>query len=123
VTGAELTPGDDLVELLCRQVTLPVRFAEAAALLAKDVDLLIEVGPGRLLSGLAAELTDRPVVALDAGGPSLRGLLTAAGACFALGAPLDHHALFASRFTRRIDLEWRPRFLASPCEQAPVPEP
>ena len=43
VTGAELTPGDDLVELLCRQVTVPVRFAEAAALLAKDVDLLIEV--------------------------------------------------------------------------------
>ena len=63
------------------------------------------------------------MVALDAGGPSLRGLLTAAGACFALGAPLDHHALFASRFTRRIDLDWRPRFLASPCEQAPVSEP
>lgn len=122
VTGDALTPHDDLVELLCRQVTAPVRFAEAAALLARDVDLLIEVGPGRVLSGLAAEITDRPVAALDAGGSSLRGLLTAAGACFALGAPLDHHALFASRFTRRIDLDWRPRFLASPCEQPPPRE-
>jgi enediyne polyketide synthase len=123
VTGVALTAADDLVDLLCRQVTAPVRFAEAATLLAKDVDLLIEVGPGQVLSGLAADITDRPVVALDAGGPSLRGLLTAAAACFALGAALDHHALFASRLTRRIDLDWRPRFLANPCEQAPVSTP
>jgi enediyne polyketide synthase len=122
VTGGVLTPGDDLSELLCRQVTTPVRFADAAALLAKDVDLLIEVGPGEVLSGIVAEFTDRPVVALDAGGTSLRGLLAATGACFALGAAVEYHALFSGRFTRRFDLDWRPRFLANPCEQAPTPE-
>src|SRR5262249_51161019 len=78
-------------------------------------------GPGHVLSGLVAECTDTPVVALDAGGSSLRGLLHAVGAAFVLGAPVNHAALFAGRFTRPFDLTWQPRFFANPCERAPKP--
>ncbi len=120
VTGALLGPDDDLRALLVRQVTEPVRFTAALEAARDLADLWIEVGPGRALTELAAESTDRPVLALDAGGPSIAGLLQAAGAAFALGIPVETAVLFEGRFTRPFDPERLPRFLASPCESAPV---
>src|SRR5262249_51176601 len=63
-----------------------------------------------------------PVIALDAGGPSLKGLWRAVGAAFALGAPVVPAALFARRFTRPFNLDWRPRFFVNPCGLAPPSE-
>jgi enediyne polyketide synthase len=146
ILGAPLAGDEDLRALLCRQVTSPVRFDSAlAALLGRDparwnscaplpdtpkpgpeharpVDLLIEVGPGAVLSGLVRDMTEVPVVSLDAGGASLRGLLQALGAAFALGAPVRPAALFNDRFTRPFALDWKPRFFVNPCELAPVLE-
>lgn len=121
ITGALLAPGADLRELLVRQVTAPVRFTEALAAARDLADLWIEVGPGRALTELAGESLDRPVLALDAGGPSLAGLLQAAGAAFALGVPLQTSVLFEGRFRRPFDPARLPSFLASPCESAPLP--
>ena len=124
VTGGWLAPGDDLRELLLSQLTSPVRFTEALAAAAERVDLWIEVGPGRALSELAGEAlvaTATPVIPLDAGGPSIAGLLKAAGAAFALGTPLDTAVLFEGRFTRPFDPDRAPKFLINPCELAPVP--
>ncbi len=119
VTGAALEPGADLRLLLSRQVTAPVRFTEAVAA-AGRVDLWLEVGPGRILSGLLPELGHPLAIALDAGGPSLTGLLAAVGAAFVLGAPANHRALFDDRFHRPFDLDYRPEFFHSPCEETPV---
>lgn len=124
VTGDVLTPDCDLAELLCTQITAPVRWLEALGTAAAGADLLIEVGPGHVLSRLSDESTELPVVAVDAGGPSLAGLLRAFGAAFALGAPVDHRELYAGRFARPFDLDRAPRFLANPCETAPsMPAP
>ncbi len=140
VTGARLEEDEDLRELLCRQVTSPVRFESAfAALLgggegtnfgrrrkarpARGMDLLIEVGPGAVLSNLARETAEIPVIALDAGGNSFGGLLQAVGAAFALGATVKHAALFSDRFVRPFALDWKPKFFVNPCELAPVSEP
>ena len=120
VSGVPLTRGEDLQALLCRQVTSPVRFIEAVTLAAREVDLFIEVGPGRVLTGLVGEIVGKPVVGLDAAGPSLQGLLHAAGAAFALGCPVKTAPLFRERFARPFSLEWKPRFFANPCELAPV---
>ena len=122
VTGARLTADEDLRDLLCRQVTSPVRFLSAVEALRSGVDLFVEVGPGQVLGGLARGQTAAPVVSLDAGGDSLNGLLQAVGAAFALGAPVQTAALFADRFTRPFDLNWQPKFFANPCESAPVAE-
>ena len=122
VTGASLGPGEDLRAILYDQVTLPVRFIEALRAAAEQADLFIEVGPGRVLTTLAAEQAGVPAVALDAGGNSLRGLLKAVGAAYVLGAPVHHQALFADRFARPFDLDWRPQFFVNPCEKAPVPK-
>jgi len=120
VTGQLLTPDEDLRALLIYQVTSPVRFTEAITAAIESVGedaLFIEVGPGRALSGLIADFVETPpVVALDACGPSLRGLLQAVGAAFVLGVPVNHKALFADRFTRPFNLDWQPRFFVNPCE-------
>ncbi|WP_249267845.1 SDR family NAD(P)-dependent oxidoreductase [Microcystis aeruginosa] len=120
VTGFALEADEDLRALLVRQITNPVQFQEAATTAAQDLDLLIEVGPGRILSGLCQDFLGVPAIPLDAGGPSLKGLLQAAGAAFALGVPIKHLSLYASRFTRPFNLDWHPQFFANPCELAPV---
>ncbi|HEX8115707.1 MAG TPA: acyltransferase domain-containing protein, partial [Pyrinomonadaceae bacterium] len=120
ITGTAVTSDGDLRELLCRQLTAPVRFVEAATEAAAEVDLFIEVGPGQILCNLAAEFIGVPCVSLDAGGESLKGLLKAFGAAFVAGAADDAEALFAGRFARPFDLDWRPRFFANPCELAPL---
>ncbi|MFL5963749.1 MAG: SDR family NAD(P)-dependent oxidoreductase [Gaiellaceae bacterium] len=116
VTGAPLEPETDLRELLVRQVTSPVRFLPALRA-AGDVDLFVEVGPGRILQRLAAQSVRVPAVALDVGGRSLRPALLAAGALFVTGAVSDVAPLYADRFVRPLRAH---RFLANPCESAPA---
>ena len=120
VTAGQLAADTDVPSLLARQVLDPVRFTEAAAELAGRVDLLLEVGPGRILRGLAGEIAPSvPAVALETDGDSLGGLLRAVAAAYALGAPVRHAALFEGRFTRPIRLDKEFRFFASPAESAP----
>ncbi len=123
ITGETLASSENLPELLCQQITSPVLFMKAAlAAEAQKLDLWLEIGPGQILGGLISELTETPVISLDAGGSSLRGLLNAAGAVFVLDQSMNHEALFQGRFTRPFDLDWRPRFFGNPCELAPVGE-
>ncbi len=121
VTSDALLPDADLRDLLVRQVLEPVHFHEAVRLMAADIDLLLEVGPGRVLSGLAADIAPgMPCIALDTDSASLTGLLAAVGAAYALGAPVRHDVLFRDRFTRSLPLDKEFRFFASPCELAPA---
>jgi enediyne polyketide synthase len=121
VTGDALPTDADLRDLLVRQVREPVRFSAAAGQMAAAADLLIEVGPGRVLSGLAAAIApDVPVIPLDTDGASLAGVLSAAAAAYVLGASVRTDVLFADRFTRPLPLDKEFRFFASPCESAPA---
>jgi len=88
ITGSELQPVTDLHALLVRQMSEPVRFLEAAREALAGTDLLIEVGPGRMLSGLVSEFSETPTVALRIGHSSPQGLLTAVGAAYAIGVPV-----------------------------------
>ncbi|MBV2156607.1 type I polyketide synthase [Kitasatospora sp. SUK 42] len=124
VSGGPLDPAADLRELLRDQVLLPVRFHEAAASAVADADLVVEVGPGRVLSGLLAEIApDRTVLAVDTDSPSLGTLLRVVGAAFVLGAPVRTGELFADRLIRPLPADGEMTFLASPCEAAPAIAP
>ncbi|MFG2049443.1 SDR family NAD(P)-dependent oxidoreductase [Micromonospora sp. NPDC048935] len=117
VTADRLAPDTDLADLLRRQVLEPVRFDQAVARLAAESDLLLEVGPGRILQGLAADIApDLPTISMETDSMSLAGVLAAAGAAYALGAPLDHTALFEDRFTRKLIPGRKLSFFASPAE-------
>lgn len=121
VTGGALAADTDLRSLLRDQIVLPVRFHEAAATAAAEADLLLEVGPGRVLTGLAQAIAPAtPVLAVDTDSTSLTGLLRAIGAAYALGAPVRTAALFEGRVLRPLSLEGEMSFLESPCESAPA---
>lgn len=111
VTGAALPSDTDVPALLARQITAPVRFAEALAEAAADADLVVEVGPGRVLAGLVAETVPVPVVATDA---SLAGVLRVAAAGHVLGAPVRYAPLFDGRYVKPLPETFR--FFANPCE-------
>jgi enediyne polyketide synthase len=94
VTGDFLPAGTDLHALLVTQLCGPVRFTAALGRMADEVSLLVEVGPGRVLSGLAAQICPGvPVVPLTTDGASLSGVLCAAAAAYVLGAPVRHDRL------------------------------
>jgi enediyne polyketide synthase len=121
ITGKLLKHRINLRELLCRQITSPVLFLEAATSASSDgIDLWIEVGSGQVLSGLMGQIADTPIIAIDAGGPSLKGCLQAAGAAFVLGQQVSAGELFEGHFTRPFNLDWNPKFFINPCELAPV---
>lgn len=119
VEGGPLDPAADVRELLLRQVTAPVRFAAAAAAAAGEVDLLLEIGPGRILTGLLHG-QPVPVVATQVGDASLAGFLAAVGAAWALGAPVRMDALACERVARSAEPLRTRAFLANPCELAPA---
>ncbi|GAA4549725.1 type I polyketide synthase [Amycolatopsis samaneae] len=121
VTGDVLHGAEDLRELLRDQVVLPVRFREAAAKVAERSDLVIEVGPGRVLSGLLDEIAPgKPVLPVDSDAPTLGAVLRVAAAAHALGVTIDTGALFAGRVVRPLPIDGEFSFLASPCEAAPA---
>ncbi|MBD2900316.1 hypothetical protein amrb99_93200 [Actinomadura sp. RB99] len=122
VTGAPLSAAmapDELRALLREQITAPVLFAEALAAAADDADLLIEVGPGQVLTHLAREITGVPAVATRTDEDSLGGLLAALGAAFAAGAGVRVADLFADRLIRPFDPDAEPAFIANFCEIVP----
>lgn len=123
VTGSPVTPDTKPVELLVAQVTSPVRFATAITVAAKDVDLFVEVGPGKALTGLAGQCGRTPVVSTDVGADSARDLFTAAAALFAAGQLRDLGPLATHRFARPFQLGKRRLFLTNPCEPAEEPQP
>ncbi|MEV6926543.1 type I polyketide synthase [Dactylosporangium sp. NPDC051485] len=119
VTGQVLPADADLLQLLRTQITEPVLFSQALAQAATEVDLFVEVGPGRVLAGLASSTTDVPAVALDTDSESMTGLLSVVGAAYVTGAAKVHPDLFRDRLTRALSLGTKFSFFESPCEAAP----
>jgi len=119
VTGKFIDKKQHLKTLLANQLTQPVQFIDAFKQLDNHIDLLIEVGPGKILSGLAEQQSKTPCFSLDMGSDSLSGLLAAMGACHVLGIEFNRELLFYNRFSKPIDLQNCPIFLTNPCEEAP----
>ncbi|HYC89850.1 MAG TPA: SDR family NAD(P)-dependent oxidoreductase [Thermoanaerobaculia bacterium] len=112
VTGTWLTSGTDLPELLAEQLTAPVRFREAVDRIAQEADLLIEVGPGRVLTSLASYAAV-PVVSSDR-------IEDAIAAAWTAGADVNIDAFFDNRYAKPFDLNVRPTYIVSPTERGRV---
>ncbi|MDJ0597668.1 MAG: SDR family NAD(P)-dependent oxidoreductase [Crocosphaera sp.] len=119
VIGKLLTPEDDLRSLLLKQVTSPVRFLEAVSIAQENIDLFIEVGPGHILGRIVSSFSSVPVLSMDSGSHSLKGLFQTVGAAFVLGSDIRHETLFKKRFTRDFNLNYQPKFFVNPCELVP----
>ena len=122
VTGGRLSPDVDLAFHLASQLTTAVRFHEAFEMASEGVDLWIEVGAGRVLSGLAT--APRQVVSMEAESLSLRPFLRTLAMAFVHGHDLRLASLYSDRSMPEFDLDWIPRFFTSPCERpAPAARP
>ena len=120
ISGVEVKRDSNLRRLLIDQLTAPVKFTEALASCIEDVELFLEVGPGRVLTNLIKSQNAAPVIPLDACGPSIRGLLQATAAAYVLGVPVRLEALFEGRFNRPFDFDHPLTFFTNPCELAPA---
>jgi enediyne polyketide synthase len=67
-----------------------------------------------------AQIGNSPVISLDGCGPSIKGLLRAAGMAFTAGVPIRHQWLFENRFSRPFSLDWRPRFFCQSLRERPT---
>jgi [acyl-carrier-protein] S-malonyltransferase len=67
VTATEVTDPEEIKQLLVDQITRPVRWAQTMSYLAdNDVSRVIEIGPGKVLSGLAKrEMKPESLLNLD----------------------------------------------------------
>jgi enediyne polyketide synthase len=124
--GAEVSEGAPLRAHLARQITERVDFSGLAARMADQVDLLVEVGPGQVLSRLVAdnaEARHRVCLPVEAEPGRTRSLHRALSAFFVHGGDLDVAALFEARLTRPFSSPADRLFIENPCEQPfAVPE-
>lgn len=121
ITGKSLSKSENIKELLVQQIVNPVRFIEAVEEAEKTgIDLWIEVGTGNILCGLINEITETPAIAVESGSESINGLWNAVAASFAFGQRINQQEIFAGRFTKSFDLDWKPKFFENPCERAPL---
>jgi acyl transferase domain-containing protein/NAD(P)H-dependent flavin oxidoreductase YrpB (nitropropane dioxygenase family)/NAD(P)-dependent dehydrogenase (short-subunit alcohol dehydrogenase family)/acyl carrier protein len=107
--------GDDVRSMLAEHVALPVRFVEEVeAMYAAGARVFVEVGPGRVLTGLAGKtLADRPHVAVPLDGEGgLESLLEALAVIAVSGVAIDVAALHDGRQTQIVDLGAPVRTLA-----------
>ncbi|MBF0110402.1 MAG: SDR family NAD(P)-dependent oxidoreductase [Magnetococcales bacterium] len=120
VTGLPLPNDTDLTRYLGDQLVSPVQFLTAVTQAAGMVDLLLEVGPGQVLTHLVNGFSDTPAISLDVGGDSMGPFLHAVAALFVLGRAPRLSTLFKDRFARRFNWNWNPQFLKNPCESIPT---
>jgi enediyne polyketide synthase len=114
ITGDILSDDAAVSELLGLQLTGVVRFAQALDSLGEP-DLVLEVGAGAVLAGLAEERYAGRVLSMDIFGASPLDALAALGAAWVCGAPLRTAALYDGRQLDNCRLETEPVFFANAC--------
>jgi malonyl CoA-acyl carrier protein transacylase/NADP-dependent 3-hydroxy acid dehydrogenase YdfG len=118
--GAETIEGDSLRDHFSKQVVDQVDFVSLGAALAQEVDLLIEVGPGRVLTGLISDnaaihsVLCLPVEVQPGKQEPLNRVIAAA---FVHGAPLRTEAIFEQRLSFPFVSPEHRRFIENPCER------
>lgn len=118
VTGKALQPDIELSEHLATQMRAAVDFTKAIDTMATQVDMFLEVGPGRTLSTLASfTAPDIPSVSVEADAASAVPFLTVLGTAWTFGAVDAIEHIFHGRVVRELPAQMS--FLASPCESAP----
>lgn len=119
VRGAVMTGMFNPWNYLAEQVVAPVHFMAAIRALAGDVDVMIEMGPGEVLAGLARMTlgADAPVLPLEtASSNSDARMCDAFGALYVAGAGIDWRAFHAGRLLRPFAPASERRFWENPCE-------
>lgn len=120
INGLQVIPGLNLREHFASQVLAQVNFVSLVKTLAQNCDLLIEVGPGRALSGLANDITGAsgPLCLPIASKPGVdRDLNTVLASLFVYGSDINWEALYEGRLVRPFVRVANRVFIQNSCEQ------
>jgi enediyne polyketide synthase len=123
--GQEISTGHDLQKHFVNQITAQVNFVALVESIAGCTDILIEVGPGRVLSSLvdAISQNDSPACLPTESSPfetnDLNGLLAQ---LFVNGQPIHWKALYANRLVYPFIPAGDRTFFYNPCENQPDSE-
>lgn len=118
VYGKQITTPLDPFAYLAQQITAPVRFREALLAMASACDILVEIGPGSVLTGLARRTLGStiPICALE---PDMADsdieYCTSIGQLYVTGAPIAWDTFYAARYIRPFIPANKRNFITNPC--------
>lgn len=118
--GQQVKRGIKLREHFAHQVLAQVNFIASVKKLAQECDLLIEVGPGKVLSNLVKDITEPsgPVCLPIESKPGLdRDLNTVLASLFVHGGEIRWEALYENRLVRPFVPASDRIFIENPCAQ------
>ena len=124
VDGHEFKAGDPAADYLRAQLTAPVRFTELAAALADKVDVLLEIGPGNVLSRLISDNIAKsgPVcLPVASRAEADHDLNTVLGVLFVRGMDINWQTLYDRRMVRPFVAPEDRKFIVNYCE-TPLPD-
>jgi acyl transferase domain-containing protein len=125
MTGGPVESGTDLRQHFAAQMVGRVKFVDLVEQMRRECDVMIEVGPGGVLSGLVTEIVgpNGPACLPVASRPSAdRDLNVALAYCFAHGIDVRWPVLYEGRLVRPFVEPSERVFIDNPCER-PFPEP
>ena len=120
MTGRPVEPGTDLREHFAAQMVAQVNFVDLVDQMSRECDMMIEVGPGGVLSGLVAEIVgpDGPPCLPVAMRPNAdRDLNVVLAHCFVQGIDVQWPALYQGRLVRPFVDPSERVFIDNPCER------
>jgi enediyne polyketide synthase len=120
VSGCALPASLDLASHLAAQLTAPVKWLDVVQSLRDQCDLLIEVGPGQVLSGLVADINgpDGPTcLPVAAKANASRDLNQVLARTFIQGVDVRWQELYVSRLVRPLVPPSQRLFIDNPCER------
>ncbi|MCI5113406.1 MAG: SDR family NAD(P)-dependent oxidoreductase [Candidatus Electrothrix sp. AX1] len=121
--GGRITLDCNLKKHFAEQVTSPVDFITLVQEISRECDLLLEVGPGRVLTGLAQSiLADRDreaplCFAVETTPEQDRDLNIFLANYFVRGGTVHWHVLYEDRLVRPFTPSHERVFLTNPCER------
>ncbi len=119
--GKEIRPGTSLRSHFSRQVTHQVDFISLIANMRKECDLLVEVGPSRVLSDLVKSITAEEgatCLPVESSAEDDRSLNVLLGRCLVNGVKINWTALFENRLVRPFIPASKRIFINNPCEHS-----
>jgi enediyne polyketide synthase len=125
VDGRVVSSDEDLGHYFANQMLARVDFVSLTRAIARQSDLLVEVGPGTVLSRLVQSTLGKsaaPCLALESKPGRDRDLNIAVGALFAHGARVQVETLYENRLVREFVPASERIFIQNPCEK-PLDEP
>ncbi len=116
--GSDIHQGIDLADYFSQQIIRQVNFIAAAARLEQNCDLVLEVGPGAVLSQLVQQNTSQlRTQAVESEAESFQDINQLLGLVFIHGHHINWQEVYAQRAIHPFVSPSMKQFLTNPCER------